>query len=166
MQEARQEAVQNRKFSNSLFGPVFGDIEQQIKNSPIYKQRVDTWPHNDRLLRIESRDTMVMPDKVLGSLIKKEAKRNICNENVKQGYVNKAFKKAFKTRTDDWIAVMSTSMDATKQGLWSVEAFLFAGLTSTYHQALAPVWELSLICTGKLSGIGLTLVQGFVYAAK
>ena len=166
MQEARQEAVQNRTYSNSLFGPVLDDIVQKIKDLPMYKEHVQAYQSKNRLLRIESRDTMVMPDKLLGSFIKKEAKRNICSETVQQWYVDKAFQKAFKTRTDDWIAVMSTSMDATKQGLWSVEAFLFAGLTSTYHQALAPVWELSLICTGKLSGIGLTLVQGFVYAAK
>ena len=153
-------------YSNSLFGPVFGDIKQKITEFPIYKQRVDSWRRKDRLLHIESRDTMVMPPNMIKRFISKEVKRNICKATVLQSYVRKAFVKAFENQTDDWIAVMSTSMDKSNQADWKLEAFLFAGLSSTYHEALVPVWELSLICTGELSGIGLTLVQSFVYAAK
>ncbi len=139
---------------------------QQIEALPMYKQHVNKWSESKRLLRIESRKTLHMPERLLTAFINKEARRNICKDAVKTSYVRKAFIKAFKDCTDDWIAVMSTSLNERNQKDWRLEGFLLAGLTSTYHETLDPVWELSLICTGKLSGIGLTLVQGFVYAAK
>ena len=168
--EPRQEAVKKRTYntySNKLFvGHVLTDIVQQIEELPMYQDHVSTWRTKNRLLRIESRDSMQMPEDLLTEFIEREAQKNICYKTVQAEYVKKAFEKAFKDRTDDWIAVISTPLDVANQKAWQLEAFLFAALTSTYHKDLEPVWELSLICTGQLSGIGLTLVQGFVYAAK
>ena len=150
------------KLPLKLFTPTISqEIINLIKGSAHFRHIQQQWgQENESQLDVLSRDMLELSARDLDTIVRRIINQGVCDE-LNQNYIRSHVKSALYDQKDDLFAIVSDD----QHGDVEVQAFLVAELKRTSEPNEA-VWALSLICSANLSGMGLLLVQSFLYAVK
>jgi hypothetical protein len=150
------------KLPLKLFTPTISqEIINLIKGSAHFRHIQQQWgQENESQLDVLSRDMLELSARDLDTIVRRIINQGVCDE-LNRNYIRNHVKSALYDQKDDMFAIVSDD----QHGDVEVQAFLVAELKRTPEPNEA-VWALSLICSANLSGMGLLLVQSFLYAVK